>query len=61
MTSNLGIIWITTILLVGKRISNNQATWLNSLIEEGDFYLTSDLWSTWVKCKRNDCMFINSD
>ena len=52
MTSNLGIIWITTILLVGKRISNNQATWLNSLIEEGDFYLTSDLWSTWVNAKK---------
>ena len=34
MTSNLGIIWITTILLVGKRIGNNQATWLNSLTEE---------------------------
>ena len=57
MSRSLGKYYKSQIKLDGKRISNNQD--YTKLKEEDNFLLSSDLWSTWVKCKSKDCMITN--
>ena len=60
MSRSLGRNYKSQMKLDGKRISNNQdLTWIKLISQGRETTFSSDLWSTWIKCKSKDCMITN--